>query len=153
MVQTLISTSACFLWRLRAFEMKFLKTEKTKRKGKEERLLFLLASYQLRQIRYARNASPVLGGEVWRLKGMSMDWNSLQHLGLFSDMEFFGPSWLACISYHPFPIWLTWWLSGKESACSVGDVSSIPGLGRSPEGRRGNTLQYSCLKNSMPRGA
>ena len=32
----------------------------------------------------------------------------------------------------------------KESACNVGDLSSIPGLGRSPGEGNGNTLQYSC---------
>ena len=36
---------------------------------------------------------------------------------------------------------------GKESACSVGDLGSIPGLGRSPRGVHGNPLQYSCLEN------
>ena len=48
-----------------------------------------------------------------------------------------------------------WWLSGKESACSVGDardVSSIPGWGRSPGEENGNPLQYSCLENSRDRG-
>ena len=35
----------------------------------------------------------------------------------------------------------------KESACSVGDQGSIPGLGRSPRGGHGNPLQYSCLEN------
>ena len=38
-------------------------------------------------------------------------------------------------------------LDGKESVCNVGDQGSIPGLGRSPEGGHGNTLQYSCLEN------
>ena len=37
--------------------------------------------------------------------------------------------------------------AGKESACNAGDLASIPGLGRFPEGRRGNPLQYSCLEN------
>ena len=36
---------------------------------------------------------------------------------------------------------------GKESACKVGDLVSIPGLGRSPGGGYGNLLQYSCLEN------
>ena len=27
---------------------------------------------------------------------------------------------------------LPWWISGKESACSAGDMGLIPGLGRSP---------------------
>ena len=33
------------------------------------------------------------------------------------------------------------------------DVGSIPGLGRSSEEGNGNPLQYSCLENSMDRGA
>ena len=33
------------------------------------------------------------------------------------------------------------------------DAGSIPGSGRSPGGGQGNPLQYSCLKNSMDRGA
>ena len=37
----------------------------------------------------------------------------------------------------------------KESACSVGDPGSIPGLGRSSEEGNGNPLLYSCLKNPM----
>ena len=43
--------------------------------------------------------------------------------------------------------------NSKESACNVGDLGSIPGLGRSPGGGNGNPLQYSCLENSMDRGA
>ena len=35
----------------------------------------------------------------------------------------------------------------EESACSVGDLGSNPGLGRFPGGRHGNPLQYSCLEN------
>ena len=35
----------------------------------------------------------------------------------------------------------------KESACNVGDLGLIPGLGRSPGGGHGNPLQYSCLEN------
>ena len=35
----------------------------------------------------------------------------------------------------------------KESTCNVGDLSSVPGLGRSPGGGLGNPLWYSCLKN------
>ena len=42
---------------------------------------------------------------------------------------------------------------GKEFACNVGDLGSIPGLGRSPAERNGNPLQYSCLENSKDRGA
>ena len=42
---------------------------------------------------------------------------------------------------------------GKESACNAGDVSSIPGLGRSPGEGNGYPFQYSFLENSMDRGA
>ena len=42
---------------------------------------------------------------------------------------------------------------GKESACNAGDVDSIPGYRRSPEEGNGYPLLYSCLKNSMDRGA
>ena len=35
----------------------------------------------------------------------------------------------------------------KEYACNVGDLGSIPGLGRSPGGGHCNPLQYSCLEN------
>ena len=41
---------------------------------------------------------------------------------------------------------------GKEAACNAGDLSSIPGSGRSPGEGYGNPLQYSCLENSMDRG-
>ena len=43
--------------------------------------------------------------------------------------------------------------NGKESACNVGDLSSIPGLGRSPGEGNGYPLQYSWLENPMDRGA
>ena len=39
--------------------------------------------------------------------------------------------------------------NGKESSHNVGDLSSIPGLGRSPGEWNGNRLQHSCLENSM----
>ena len=42
---------------------------------------------------------------------------------------------------------------GKASACNVGDLGSIPGLGRSPGEGNGNPLQYSCLENPTDRGA
>ena len=42
---------------------------------------------------------------------------------------------------------------GKESACNAGDPGLTLELGRSPEGRNGNLLQYSCLENAMDRGA
>ena len=52
------------------------------------------------------------------------------------------------------------WVKNLPAVQETGDVGSIPGLGRYPgEGGRypgeenDNTLQYSCLKNPMDRGA
>ena len=42
---------------------------------------------------------------------------------------------------------------GKESACNVGDLGSIPRSGRSPGKGNGYPRQYSCLGNPMDRGA
>ena len=41
----------------------------------------------------------------------------------------------------------------KESACNEGDLGFTPEWGRSPGEGNGNPLQYSCLENSMDRGA
>ena len=49
--------------------------------------------------------------------------------------------------YYPGLPW------GKEFACSAGESGLIPGYGRSPGERNGYSLQYSCLQNSMDRGA
>ena len=43
--------------------------------------------------------------------------------------------------------------AGKQSARNAGDLSSIPGLGRSPGEGNGNPLQYPCLENFMDTGA
>ena len=42
---------------------------------------------------------------------------------------------------------------GKESACSAGDLGSVPGLERSPGEGHVNPLQYSCLDNPTDRGS
>ena len=55
--------------------------------------------------------------------------------------------WHASVLYG-----LPWWLSGKESACNAGDMSLIPGLGRSSGRGHGNPPQYFCLKNPIGRG-
>ena len=68
-------------------------------------------------------------------------------------------SWIRKICWRkdrlPAPVFLGFpgGSGGKESACNVGDLGSIPGLGRSPGGGQGNVLQYSCLEKSMDRGA
>ena len=54
-----------------------------------------------------------------------------------------------------FCLCLLRWHSGKQLLANAGDareVGSIPGSGRSPGEGNGNSLQYSCLENSMDRG-
>ena len=52
---------------------------------------------------------------------------------------------------------MTWDFPGgivaKNLPDNAGDLSSIPGSGRSPGGGKGNPLQYACLENPMVRGA
>ena len=48
------------------------------------------------------------------------------------------------------------WTSGsdsKDSACNAGDLGSVPGLGIFLGEGNDNSPQYSCLGNSMDRGA
>ena len=40
-----------------------------------------------------------------------------------------------------------------ECACNAGDLALVPGLGRSLGEGNGYPLQYSCLENSVDRGA
>ena len=57
------------------------------------------------------------------------------------------------IIMHILSSGLPLWLSGKEFACSAGDLGSIPGLGRSPGGGgHGNPLQDSRLENPTDGG-
>ena len=41
----------------------------------------------------------------------------------------------------------------NKSVCNEGDLGSVPGLGRSPGEGHANPFLYSCLENSMDRGA
>ena len=50
-------------------------------------------------------------------------------------------------------LWLPDSSDGKESVYSTGDLGSIPGSGGPPGEGNGNSLQYSCLENSVDRGA
>ena len=55
-----------------------------------------------------------------------------------------------------FTSWATMAASSEEPICSAeaaGNMGSIPGLGSSPGGWRGNPLQYSCLGKLITRGA
>ena len=68
-------------------------------------------------------------------------------------------SWIGKIPWRrdrlPTPVFLGFpgGSDGKDSACNVGDLVSIRGLGRSPGRGHSNSLQYSGLENSMEREA
>ena len=69
---------------------------------------------------------------------------------------------LACSKLSTFPLknisslyykfWASWCLRWKR-VCNMGDLGSIPGLGRSPGEGNDYPLQYSALENSVDRGA
>ena len=55
--------------------------------------------------------------------------------------------------YYYYSLKVPWWLSRKESTCSVGDAGLIPLSGRSLGEGNGNLLQHSCLGHPMDREA
>ena len=61
--------------------------------------------------------------------------------------------WHIYIYTHILPRWHSVVKNPPAYAGDIGDVGSIPGSGRFPGERNGNPLQYSCLENSMDRGA
>ena len=69
----------------------------------------------------------------------------------FKKTPYYFPQWLHqfIFSVRGFPCGS----DSKESASNVEDPGSIPKLGRSPGEGNGYPLQYSCLENSMDRGA
>ena len=60
-----------------------------------------------------------------------------------------GPGHIGLESTSP----VQWWFSGKESASNAGDLGLMPELERHSGEGNDNPLQYSCLENSMDRGA
>ena len=89
-----------------------------------------------------------------------------QHFGKGTNKQYFTfihlqcrrpqfDSWVKKICWRrgwlPTPVFLGFpcGSAGKESTCKVGDLGSIPGLGRSPGDGNGYPLQYSSLENSM----
>ena len=80
------------------------------------------------------------------LQARILEWVSMSSSGIFPTQ---GANLYLCVVATS---------SGKqthsEGQCrDIRDAGSIPGLGRSPAGRHGNPLQYSCLENPMDRGA
>ena len=53
------------------------------------------------------------------------------------------------MTFNYFPGDFSGGSASKESACNVGELGSVPGLGRSPGEGNGCPLQYSGLENSM----
>ena len=62
---------------------------------------------------------------------------------------FYAKSFIHVLRYWDFP----GGSDSKASAYNVGDLGSIPGMGRSPGEGNGNPLQYSCLENPTDGGA
>ena len=78
-----------------------------------------------------QNKSPLFPRRTWKELPALWCWN---------------PSICVCVyTYMGFPGGSV----GKESACNVEDLGSIPGLGRSPGEGKGYPLQYSGLENPM----
>ena len=94
--------------------------------------------------------------------GTKVAWESRVTPSDFSGSAYIFPDFLVC-PYRGTGD-LSWEASGchgafpggsdsKESACNAGNLGLIPGSRRSPKEGNGNSLQYSCLENSMDRGA
>ena len=68
-------------------------------------------------------------------------------------------SWFYCNSHmcvcllNKIVPWFFFGGGAGSTACNAGDPGSIPGSGRSPRQGHGYPLKYSCLENSMDRGA
>ena len=61
----------------------------------------------------------------------------------------YGLSVMYCLSSSSARVGFPGVSAGQESTCNVGDLRSIPGLGRSPGEGKDYPLQYSGLENSM----
>ena len=83
-----------------------------------------------------------------RLSSLCYKATSQQLSVLHVVMYMFLPKWRNFSGEEDFP----GGARGKEFLCNVGNLGSIPGLGRSPGEGNGNPLQYSGLENSMDRG-
>ena len=69
----------------------------------------------------------------------------------FSSWSLVDLQYFRCTERHIYIYGLYWSSDSKESVCNVGDLGSIPGLGRFPGEGNDKPLQYSCLENSMDR--
>ena len=93
--------------------------------------------------------------ETWRKYGKSSEMKQFGLL-LWGERFFFKNIYRRAINinmHFPRAMGFPGGSDGKESSSSAGDLGSIPESGRSPGEGNGNPLQYSCLENSMNRGA
>ena len=63
------------------------------------------------------------------------------------------PEYCRLLTGSQFPDFQPGGSDGKKSVCIASGPSSLSGLGTPPEEENSNSLQYSCLENSMDRGA
>ena len=75
--------------------------------------------------------------------------NLFQHQGLFQWVSSLSISYPPCMGFPGGSLVK----NPPADAEPAGDTGSIPGWGRSPGGGNGNPLRYSCLENSVDRGA
>ena len=98
----------------------------------------------------------VMDREAWRaaVHGVA---KSQTQLSDWTELNWTVPEYptttFAYVAYRFFEPRLPWWLNSKESACNAGDSGSVTQSGRSPGEENVYPLQYSCLENSMDRGA
>ena len=88
---------------------------------------------------------------------LSQSWRGRLTTGLLLSLCRFVWTLVYCVSMamcsDSHKVSFTGGSDSKRFACNEGDPGSIPGLGISPRERNGNPIQYSCLENSMDRGA
>ena len=100
---------------------------------------------------YSRNIAQDNNGYIWQTQA-SVVAQLVKKIHLQCRWPWFY-SWIGKDPWRrdslPIPVFMGFLggSDGKESICNVGDLGSIPGLGRSPGGGHGNPLQYSCLEN------
>ena len=83
---------------------------------------------------------------IWVLTHLTLSCRYLRLYSFFFSFFFF--FLLSLDTFNSFMLKLCG-SAGKESTCNVGDLGSIPGLGRSPGEGKDYPLQYSGLENSM----
>ena len=101
---------------------------------------------------YSRNIAQDNNGYIWQTQA-SVVAQLVKKIHLQCRWPWFY-SWIGKDPWRrdslPIPVFMGFLggSDGKESICNVGDLGSIPGLGRSPREGKGYPLQYSGLENS-----